>query len=250
MTEHNKGRVALFVTCIVDLFRPRVGFATAHLLERAGYVVEVPAQGCCGQPNFNGGDRDGACRIAAEIIDRFSDYDYVVAPSGSCAAMIRCHYPELFPVGSDRHQAAQALADKTFELTSFLHDIADLGEIGGRWPVSATYHDGCSGLRELGIKGQPRKLLASVTGLELHELTEPEACCGFGGMFCVKYPDISNRIVEAKVQDILDSGADFLICGDLGCLLQMEGKLHREGSEIQGIHVAEVLAGQGEGFSD
>jgi L-lactate dehydrogenase complex protein LldE len=238
-------RVALFVTCLVDLFRPEVGFASIRLLEQAGYSVDVPAQGCCGQPNFNSGDRDGATAMAAGVIERFSGYDYVVAPSGSCAAMLRVHYPSLFAPGSDAHRAAVALAGKTYELTSFLHDVA-----GGRysavdWPGSVTYHDGCSGLRELGIREQPRTLLRSVTGLELRELGEPEACCGFGGLFCVKYPDVSARIADVKTRDVLQTGADTLVSGELGCLLQIEGKLHRDGARVRALHIAEILAGDG-----
>ena len=145
-----KGRVALFATCLVDLFRPEVGFAAVRLLERAGYAVEVPAQGCCGQPNFNSGDRSGAGAIAAGVIRRFSTYDYVVAPSGSCAAMIRCHYPGLFGADSAAHRAARALAEKTYELTTFLHDVAGSNNAGiqpavTQRPTSITYHDGCSG---------------------------------------------------------------------------------------------------------
>jgi len=227
----------------VDLFRPQVGFAAIRLLERAGYTVEVPAQGCCGQPNFNGGDRSGAQEIAAGIIRRFADYDYVVAPSGSCAAMIRCHYPALFRAGSDEQRAARAMAEKTHELTCFLDEVAGVKTVEAARPGSFTFHDGCSGLRELGIRRQPRDLLRSVAGLELRELNEPEACCGFGGMFCVKYPEISNRIASSKVADVLSTGADYLVSGELGCLLQIEGKLHRDGHPVRAIHLAEILAG-------
>jgi len=241
--DRGEARVALFVTCLVDLFRPQVGFAAIRLLERAGYTVEVPVQGCCGQPNFNGGDRSGAQEIAAGVIRRFADYDYVVAPSGSCAAMIRRHYPALFPAGSDEQLAARAMAEKTHELTGFLCDVAGLKTVEATWPASITFHDGCAGLRELGIRRQPRDLLHSVAGLELHELNDPEACCGFGGTFCVKYPEISNRIAGSKVADVLSTGADYLVAGELGCLLQIEGKLHRDGHPVRAVHLAEVLAG-------
>jgi len=238
-----RGRLALFVTCLVDLFKPEVGFATIRLLEQAGYSVDVPAQGCCGQANFNSGDRVGAAEMAAGVIERFSGYDYVVAPSGSCAAMLRVHYPALFEPGSDAHGAAVALSDRTHELTAFLHDIAGWRNADIHWPASVTYHDGCSGLRELGIREQPRNLLRSVTGLALHELSEPEACCGFGGLFCVKYPDVSARIADAKTQDVLATGAEFVVAGEMGCLLQIEGKLHRDGATVKALHIAEVLAG-------
>jgi len=227
----------------VDLFRPQSGCAAMRLLERAGYAVEVPVQGCCGQPNFNGGDRSGAREIAAGVIGRFAACDYVVAPSGSCAAMIRRHYPALFPAGTDEHLAARAMAEKTYELTCFLSEVAGVKTVEATWPASITYHDGCAGLRELGIRRQPRELLNSVAGLELHELSDPEACCGFGGTFCVKYPEISDRIASSKVADILSTGADYLVAGELGCLLQIEGKLHREGHPVRAVHLAEVLAG-------
>jgi L-lactate dehydrogenase complex protein LldE len=241
-------RVALFITCLADLYRPAVGFAAVRLLKDAGYAVEVPAQGCCGQPNFNSGDRSGAAEIASGLIRRFAAYDYVVAPSGSCAAMIRCHYPALFPDGSDERALADALAGKTYELTSFLHDIAGGSGVSVAWPATVTYHDGCSGLRELGIKRQPRKLLQAVTGLKVREMTEADACCGFGGMFCVKYPGISNRIAETKTRDIAATGADYVVTGETGCLLQIQGKLHRDGSAIQVVHIAEILAGSPEDY--
>ncbi len=238
-----RGRVALFVTCLVDLYRPQVGSAAAQLLEGAGYVVEVPPQGCCGQPNFNSGDREGARKIAARVIDRFAPFDYVVAPSGSCAAMLRVHYPALFPEGTDERRAAERLAEKTFELTSFLYDVAGSREVAATLDASVTYHDGCSGLRELGVSRQPRELLKSVSGIELREMNQPDACCGFGGLFCVKYPQISERITGSKVRDILATDAEYLVAGDLGCLLQMAGKLERDGHDVKAVHVAEILAG-------
>ena len=247
MTE-KKIRVGLFVTCLVDLFRPSVGLATVKLLEDAGCHVDVPRnQTCCGQPAYNSGDRADAASIGEQVIEAFEGYDYVVAPSGSCAAMIRCHYPTLFEAGTDAHAAARALADKTYELTQFLHDVADVRDVGSAWSGSVTYQDGCAGLRELGIRRQPRKLLSSVVGLELHELEDREACCGFGGMFCVKYPEISERIAADKTRDIERTGAEYIVAGDLGCLLQIEGKLHRDGSRVRALHVAEILAGDGAG---
>ena len=238
-------RVGLFVTCLVDLFRPNAGFAAVKLLEQAGYEVEVPEQGCCGQPNFNGGDADGARAMALQIIKTFADFDYVVAPSCSCAAMIRAHYPELFAVDSEQGRAAKKLAAKTWELTSFLHDVADMTELSAEFSGRVIVHDPCSGLRELGVQKQPRALLNKLTGLTELPLKNPEVCCGFGGTFCVKYPDISNRIADKKLADIqaVEGPVDALLSTDLGCLLHMSGKLHREGSSIQAFHVAEVLAG-------
>jgi L-lactate dehydrogenase complex protein LldE len=236
-------RVALFVTCLVDLFRPSVGFAAVKLLEQAGCDVEVPeAQTCCGQPAFNSGDRADARALAEGIVAAFSGYDFVVVPSGSCGGMIKLHFAELFddPAAKAR---AEALSAKTFELVSFLTDVLGVTATGARFEGAVTYHDSCSGLRELGIREQPRRLLAGVAGLQLKELREADVCCGFGGTFCVKYPDISNAIVGKKVDNIRASGAGTLLAGDLGCLMNMAGKLQREGAKVAVRHVAEVLAG-------
>lgn len=235
-------RVALFVTCLVDMFRPSVGFATVKLLEDAGCIVEVPQQSCCGQPGYNAGDRQDARAIALQVIDAFSPYDYVVAPSGSCAGMISHHYPGLFEDEPDLRTRAFALAEKTFELTAFLHDVLEIRDLGRSVPGDVTYHDSCSGLRELGVKGQPRALLQSV-GAKIHEMPNAETCCGFGGTFCVKYPDISNSMVSDKSKEIAASGAGLVLAGDLGCLLNMAGKLSRDGYNVKARHVAEVLAG-------
>ncbi len=237
-------RVGLFVTCLVDMFRPSVGFAAVKLLEQAGCRVEVPrAQTCCGQPAYNSGDRADTRAIARQVIEAFAGFDYVVAPSGSCAGTLKDHYPELF--GDDPAMKARAddLAARTFELTSFLVDVLGVETVQARYEGAVTYHDSCSGLRELGVKHQPRQLLCTVEGLELREMEDCEICCGFGGTFCVKYPEISNRMVTDKVASIRASGADTLLAGDLGCLLNMGGKIKREGAPIRVRHVAEVLAG-------
>jgi len=237
-------RVGLFVTCLVDLFRPTVGFAAVKLLEEAGCTVEVPrVQTCCGQPAYNSGDRADARAIAAGVIAAFEPYDYVVAPSGSCAGMIREHYPSFFGDDPALHKCARALAARTYELVSFLTDVRGVSRVSARFDGTITYHDSCSGLRELGVKAQPRKLLATVEGLRLAELPGAEICCGFGGTFCVKYPAISDKIVGEKTADIAGTGAGTLLAGDLGCLLNMAGKLQREGRAIHVRHVAEVLAG-------
>jgi L-lactate dehydrogenase complex protein LldE len=232
------------VTCLVDLFRPSVGFATVKLLEDAGCDVEVPEnQTCCGQPAFNSGDRKDTADIARAVIKTFSAYDYVVAPSGSCAGMIKAHYPELFARGSADRQAADALAAKTYELVSFLVRVMKQEKVEARFDGTITYHDSCSGLRELGVKAEPRMLLRTVDGLDIVELEDAEVCCGFGGMFCVKYPDISNVMVAKKTKKIAATKADLLLAGDLGCLMNMAGKLKREGSSLKVRHVAEILAG-------
>ncbi|MBT3550498.1 MAG: (Fe-S)-binding protein [Rhodospirillaceae bacterium] len=232
-------RVALFVTCSVDLIRPSVGFAAVKLLEDAGCQVSVPAaQTCCGQPAYNGGDRGNARAIAEQVIAAFAGFDYVVAPSGSCAAMIQVHYPQLLD-----SEAARELASRTYELMQFLVDVRGMDGVAVQLDASVAYHDSCSGLRELGIKEQPRTLLASVDGLSQSDYQGSETCCGFGGLFCVKYPDIANKMAADRTQAIEASGADMLLGGDLGCLCHLAGKLSRDGSTVQVRHVAEVLAG-------
>ncbi len=241
-------RVGLFVTCLVDLFRPSVGLAAVKLLGDAGCTVEAPyQQTCCGQPAYNSGDRADTKAIARQVIAAFEGFDYVVAPSGSCAGMIKRHYPELFEDDPAMSKRAEALAARTHELVSFLTDVRGVSAVTARYQGRATYHDSCSGLRELGVKEQPRALLASVEGLDLVEMTEAEVCCGFGGTFCVKYPDISNLMVGEKANFVLETGADTLLAGDLGCLLNMAGKLSRQGAKVRVRHVAEVLAGTGDG---
>lgn len=236
-------KVGLFVTCLVDAMRPSVGFAAVKLLENAGCEVIVPPQTCCGQPAFNSGDRATTRDIARQVMDAFSGCRYVVAPSGSCGGMIARHYPELFQDDPGLSAKARAFAAKTYELISFLTDVMKVERVEARFPKRVTYHDSCSGLRELGVQSQPRKLLASVEGLDLVEMPENDVCCGFGGTFAVKYGEISGEIVGRKAENIAGSGADVLLAGDLGCLMNMAGKLSREGKSVEVRHVAEVLAG-------
>jgi L-lactate dehydrogenase complex protein LldE len=246
MTPETKPpRVALFVTCLVDLMRPSVGFAAVKLLEQAGCTVEVPtAQTCCGQPAHNSGDKATAEALARQTIAACEGYDYVVAPSGSCAGMLKSHYPKLLADDAAWKNRADAFAAKVHELISFLVDVRAMTGVSQTLIARATYHDSCSGLRELGIKDQPRKLLASVEGLELVEMADCEVCCGFGGTFAVKYSDISNAMVAKKCANIAESGADLVLAGDLGCLMNMAGKLRRDGSTAKARHIAEVLAGE------
>lgn len=243
--SESKIKVGLFVTCLVDIFRPSVGFAAVKLLEDAGCTVEVPdVQTCCGQPAYNSGDRKTAKEIAERTIRAFEPYEYVVAPSGSCAGMLKKHYPTLFGEGTGVQSRAIALADKTHELVSFLTDVLEVKGVDAQFGRRVTYHDSCSGLRELKIHKQPRKLLSSVAGVELREMSDANVCCGFGGTFCVKYPDISNDMLSKKMANIEASGADVLLAGDLGCLMNMAGKLKRSGSKVEVRHIAEVLAGE------
>ena len=245
MSENReRPRVALLVTCLVDLYRPTVGFAAVKLLEDAGCTVEVPrAQTCCGQPAYNSGDKEDAKSVARQVIAAFAGYDYVVAPSGSCAGMVKVHYPEMFADEPEMLVRAEELAARTYELVSFLVDVRGMTQTTAEWRRTVTYHDACSGLRELGVEAQPRLLLASVAGLGLRELPRAEVCCGFGGTFCVKYPEISDKMVGDKALDIAGTGADAVLAGDLGCLLNIAGKLSRLGIPVEARHVAEVLAG-------
>ena len=241
-------RVALFVTCLVDLIRPQIGFAAITALEAAGCEVIVPeAQTCCGQPALNSGDRKTAEDLARRTIAALEGYDHVVIPSGSCAATIRVHYPEILEHDATWGPRATALAAKTYEIMAYLDEVRGWTPEGVALPATATYHDSCSGLRELGIKRQPRRLLAAVDGLALKPLDGAETCCGFGGTFCVKYPAISNAIVAEKATAIDASGADLLLAGDLGCLMNMAGKLHRTGSPVRAFHAIELIAGMGDG---
>ena len=236
-------RVGLFVTCLVDFVRPSVGFAAVKLLEDAGAVVEVPkAQTCCGQPAFNSGDRQDTKLIAQQVIEAFRGYDYVVVPSGSCGGMIATHYAELFEGDPDLARDAEDLGSRTYELLQFLVDVMGVDAVDANYAGKVTYHDACAGLRELGLKGQARTLLSSVAGLEITELADTEVCCGFGGTFCVKYPEISNQMVDSKAQSVEATQADTLLAGELGCLMNIAGKLQRRGSNVHVRHVAEVLA--------
>lgn len=244
----DRPRVALFVTCLVDLMRPRIGFAAIRALEAAGCEVVVPdAQTCCGQPALNSGDRATAEDLARRTIAVLEGYDHVVVPSGSCAGTIRAHYPEVLEHDPAWAARAQVLAARTWEILAYLDEVRGWRPDGVALPATATYHDSCSGLRELGIKRQPRRLLAAVEGLSLRPLPGEEACCGFGGTFCVKYPAISNAIVGEMAAAIDATGADLLLAGDLGCLMNMAGKLHRDGSAVRAFHTVEVLAGMADG---
>ncbi|HLF58666.1 MAG TPA: (Fe-S)-binding protein [Alphaproteobacteria bacterium] len=236
-------RAGLFVTCLVDLLRPSVGFAALRLLEDAGCDVIVPRnQTCCGQPAYNSGRRADAKHLAKATIEAFEDCDYIVAPSGSCAAMLRIHYPALLADEPDWAERATYFAARCHELVSFLVNVRGVTSVRARCEGVAAYHDSCSALRELGIGKEPRRLLGCVEGLTLRE-TGDEQCCGFGGAFCVKFPEIATRIARDKLAAVKRTGAATILSGDLGCLLHLAGTASREGVEISCRHVAEVLAG-------
>jgi L-lactate dehydrogenase complex protein LldE len=239
-------RVGLFVTCLADLMRPSVAFAAVKLLQDAGCTVEVPdAQTCCGQPALNSGDSSDARRIAQRVIEAFEGFDAVVGPSGSCMGTLRHDYPALFADDPAWRARAEELSRRSHELLSFLVDGLKVDRVDARFDGRVTYHDSCAGLREMGVKGQPRRLLASVKGLDLVEMQGTEECCGFGGTFCVKYPEISTKMVDDKIAHIQASGADAVLGGDLGCLLNLAGRIRRRGLPLRVLHTAEVLAGMG-----
>jgi len=235
-------KITLFIPCFVDQFYPQVGMSMVRVLEHLGHTVDFPeAQTCCGQPPFNTGYWDEARAVAERQITVFRDAETVVIPSGSCGAMVRVFYPELFQ-GHPREAEARALAAKTLEFSDFLVNRLGVLDVGARFPGRATFHDGCHGLRELGLKLPPRQLLRHVRGLELVEMKEAETCCGFGGTFAVKFPMISSAMGEVKCASIAETGADFVISNDSSCLMQIRGVLERQGKSVKTLHLAEVLA--------
>jgi L-lactate dehydrogenase complex protein LldE len=239
-------RVGFFVTCLVDLMRPSIGFAALELLESGGADVYVPAaQTCCGQPCYNSGDRADTIPLARKVVEEFEDCDYLVAPSGSCSGMIKSHYGELFAGEPAWASRVAHLAEKTYELTDFLVNVLKLERVPGDFRGTITYHDSCAGLREMDVKAQPRALLAAMPGVRISEMADCEMCCGFGGTFAVKLGEISARIADNKCQHIVTSGADAVVLGDLGCMLNIEGRLRRRGDATRVLHIAEVLAGVG-----
>ena len=237
-------RVALFATCLVDFMRPSVGFAAVQLLEQAGCTVDVPiAQTCCGQPAWNNGDAANARHLARQMIDVFDGYDHVIVPSGSCAGMLRHHYPTVLADDPEYADRATRLATRCHELTGFLVDVLGVTNTGAEFNGRMTWHDSCSCLREMQVSQQPRQLLSALAGCELVELADTEACCGFGGTFCVKFPEISTRMVTGKVDAIVATGASTVAAADLGCLLNIAGRISRRELPIRVFHVAELLAG-------
>jgi L-lactate dehydrogenase complex protein LldE len=240
-------QAALFVTCLIDLFRPSAGFAAVKLLEEAGCDVIVPGpQTCCGQPAYNSGDRKSAKDIARQVIAAFEHIPYIVVPSGSCSGMLRKHYPGLFDPETEPswHARATAFSARVFELTAFLSDVLGVDFAGRAYPHRVTYHDSCSSFREMGVAAQPRKLLRSLDGIQFVEMSDREVCCGFGGTFSVKYPDISNAMVTQKAARVRETKAQILTGADLGCLMNIAGKLSREGQTVEVRHIAEILAGE------
>lgn len=239
-------KVSLFITCLVDQLCPNVGVATVEVLEKAGCEVTFDErQTCCGQPAFNTGYRKEARKFAEKFIEIFenSDVDFIVSPSGSCTAMVK-HFYELFPTDKKWRERAEKVAEKTFELSSFLVNVLKKENLGAKLSSKVTWHDACHALRDLGLKNEPRKLLQNVENAKFVELKGSDECCGFGGTFSVKYPEISNAILDKKVANIEASGVDYVVACDASCLMQIGGKLSRNGSKIQPKHIAEILASQ------
>ncbi len=235
-------RVALFVTCLVDLLYPEIGDASVALLREAGVEVSFPEeQTCCGQPPLNAGFPDEARGMARTLLDAFEDAEAVVAPSGSCVAMVRARYPALFD-GTPDEARARALASKTFELTEFVVDEVGVTSFGGRLDATVTYHDACHGLRELGLKQQARALLSGIEGLDLVEMPRAEACCGFGGTFSLSLPEMATAMADDKLAQAGGTGADVLVAGDAGCLMHLSGRGSRSSSGPTPMHVAVLLA--------
>lgn len=239
-------KVGLFVTCLIDAMRPEIGFSALKLLEAAGCEVVVPeSQTCCGQPAYSSGERKAARALAEKFVEEFEDFDYVVIPSGSCGGNVKTHYVDLFSDDPIWLARMQRLAPRVYELTDFLHSVVKIDSLPGQGknPGKVTYHDSCCGLRELGVQRQPRELLGKA-GVDVTEMKDSRQCCGFGGTFSLKYGNISSAIVDEKCANIHDSGADVVVLGDLGCMLNIEGRLRRTGDDkTRVLHVAQVLAG-------
>jgi L-lactate dehydrogenase complex protein LldE len=236
-------RVSLFVTCLVDQLFPKVGMAMVEVLERLGYTVDFPEnQTCCGQPAFNSGYRAEARAVARHFLDVFQEAEYIVTPSGSCASMAGHHFAELFQKEPETLERARALGQRVWEFSKFLVEVAGVEDVGARLEEVVTFHDGCHALRELGVRDQPRRLLARVRGLELREMQPAEECCGFGGTFSVKFAELSGAMARTKIEAILRTGARAVVSTDSSCLMQIQGALSRDGSPVRTMHLAEVLA--------
>lgn len=236
-------RVSLFVTCIVDQLFPQVGMAMANVLERLGYQVDFPEdQTCCGQPAFNSGYRAEARIVARHFLKTFENCETIVVPSGSCTSMVTHHFAELFTKEPETLERVHALEKRVWEFSTFLTEVAGVEDVGARFEDVVTFHDGCHALRELGVKSAPRRLLANVRGLELREMQPAEECCGFGGTFSVKFAELSGAMGQTKVEAILRTGARTVVSLDPSCLMQIQGILSRNGSNVRTMHLAEVLA--------
>jgi L-lactate dehydrogenase complex protein LldE len=234
-------KVTLFIPCFVDLMFPKVGISIVQILERLGHTIDYPEDlACCGQPAFNSGYWDEARTVAIKVLERLKESEAVIIASGSCGAMLKVFYQELF-AGTEHEAAAKALSGKCWEFSEFLVKKLGVTDLGARFPAKVTFHDGCHGLRELGNKNAPRQLLAKVQGLELVEMQDAEVCCGFGGTFAVKFPMISTAMGDVKCISASETGADYIVSNDSSCLMQVQGLLDRQGKKMKTIHLAEIL---------
>ncbi len=238
-------KVTLFIQCIIDGIFPEVGFAVVRIFEKLGIEVKCPAeQTCCGQPAFNSGYRKEAKRAAEHFVDVFGDAEAIVCPSGSCVNMVRNHYPELFRDDEKLLETAKGIGVRTFELTEYLVDILGVEDLGARYDGRITYHDSCHLMRGIGVKEQPRRLIRKIRGAEFVEMNDSDRCCGFGGAFAVKYPEISSAILEDKVNNIIASNAEVVTGCDMGCLMNIQGLLSRKRLPVKTLHIAQLLAGK------
>ena len=238
-----KMKVSLFITCLVDQFFPEVGMSVVSVLRKQGVEVEFPKdQTCCGQPAFNSGFTTEARDLAKRFVEIFENSEYVVAPSGSCTSMVRVFYPELLKDDPDWHKRAVSLASRTYEFTEFLVNVLGVEDVGAYYQGKVALHQSCHLLRELNVKTEPQRLLKTVKGIELVELERSDSCCGFGGLFAIKYPHISGSILQEKIDCIRKSGGDVVVACDMGCLMHIGGGLSRQGDTTRTMHIAELLA--------
>jgi L-lactate dehydrogenase complex protein LldE len=236
-------RVAFFVTCLIDQFFPQVGESVVKVLRRLDVEVTFnPAQICCGQPAFNTGYWDEARMVASKVLNLFDDAEYVVCPSGSCTSMVRAFYPELFATDPAALRKCLQLRDRFFEFSEFLVNVLKVEDVGASFPHRVTYHDSCHLLRELGVEQQPRKLLSKVRGIDFVEMEGYKVCCGFGGTFAVKFPEVSAAMGQDKLGFATHTNAEYLVANDSGCLMHLAGMIHRQGLPLKTMHLAEVLA--------
>jgi L-lactate dehydrogenase complex protein LldE len=234
-------KVTLFIPCFVDACFPKAGISVVQILERLGHTIDYPQElTCCGQPAFNSGYWDESRTVASKVVERLKSCEAIVIVSGSCGAMVKNFYPQLF-AGTPLEADAKAIASRTWEFTDFLVNQLGVTDLGATFPHRVTFHDGCHGLRELGVKSQPRALLGKVKGLTLVEMEEAESCCGFGGTFSAKFPMISCAMGENKNSSALETGAEYMVSNDSSCLMHLQGLLDRQGKPLRTIHIAEVL---------
>ena len=234
-------KVTLFIPCYIDACFPKAGASAVQILERLGHTIDYPQElTCCGQPAFNSGYWDETRAVATKVLARLKDSEVVVILSGSCGAMIKNFYPEVFK-GMPEEADARQLSGKCYEFSDFLVTKLGVSDLGAKFPHKVTFHDGCHGRRELGIKAQPRKLMAAVEGLTVFEMEEAETCCGFGGTFSAKFPMISTAMGEGKINSALETEAEYIVSNDSSCLMHLGGLIERQGKKIKTIHLAEVL---------